>query len=228
MGEMRYTFYMPTADQQVIGMLHKRGHKVTYANDDAAKADIAIFTGGEDVHPIFYGEDILTTTMANIRRDKREVKVFRSLPLEMPKVGICRGGQFLNIMSGGAMYQHIDGHLGAHEIFSDDWILGGPIKVSSTHHQLMRPSPEAWIMWQAQCTSKVHTDSEVIDTSHDADFIETEMCYYSHTNSLCCQPHPEYSGYPELTDAFFQAIDMLFEKDVDKRRGTQAKPVSVG
>lgn len=213
---MKYKFFMPAVDGGVSKMLTKHGHSIMYSGDPK-DADIAIFTGGEDVHPIFYGEDVLSTTMSNLRRDKREIKVFRSLPLTMPKVGICRGAQFLNVMSGGSMYQHVDGHLGSHEIDGEDWILDKKIKVSSTHHQMMRPSDEAWVMWTAQETRSVHTDSETIDTSHNADFVETELCYYTHTNSLCCQPHPEYEGYKELTEAFFVTIDYLFKDEIAKK-----------
>lgn len=216
---MKYNFYMPTPDQGVIHMLTTHGHTVSYAGADINKTDIAIFVGGEDVHPFLYGEDILKTTKANIRRDKREVVIYRKLPLQMPKVGICRGAQFLNIMSGGGMYQHVDNHTTTHEAFCT-FNPGEVLQFTSTHHQMMKPSNEAWIMWGSQECHRVETDSEILDVGSDPNFEEAEVVYYGHTNSLCFQPHPEFNGFKPLTDMFFSTLDEMFKKDVEKRRET--------
>lgn len=46
--------------------------------------------------------------------------------LQIPMVGICRGAQFLNVMAGGKMIQHVEGHAihGTHEIVVTD-VYGG-------------------------------------------------------------------------------------------------------
>lgn len=218
---MLYNFFMPTPDQGVIQMLREHGHGVLFANDDWKTADIAIFTGGEDVHPIFYGQDIIASTISNLRRDKREVSIYRNLPIAMPKVGICRGAQFLNIMSGGSMWQHVDNHTRSHEVFACDYD-DESFEVSSTHHQMMRPGPEGWVMWAAQECHRVEDDKEILDVTKDADFMEAELVYYHHTNSLCCQPHPEYPGFKKLTEAFFEHVNNMFENDVKKAREKKA------
>lgn len=50
-------------------------------------------------------------------------------------VGICRGAQFLNVMAGGKMIQHVEGHAihGTHEIVVTD-VYGGVKLIKSPLH----------------------------------------------------------------------------------------------
>lgn len=222
----KYTFWLPTSCQRTIDMLTKRGHTVKFANDDPLKCDIAYFTGGEDIHPITYGQAILPTTKANLRRDRRELSLLRKLPYEMPKIGVGRGAQLLCVWSGGDLYQDVDNHVNAHDVITYheyDCFL-----VPSAHHQMMKPHPDtSWIMWTAKEAHKVATDSEVTDVSKNHDFDDIEMCFFYNTNSLACQPHPEEEGYGEFTDKFFESIDYMFSKEIkDKKENTNTKQVS--
>jgi len=65
-----------------------------------------VFTGGADVSPFMYGEKKLSVTCNDEHRDEQE-KLFFERYTKVPKVGICRGGQFLNVMNGGKMWQHV-------------------------------------------------------------------------------------------------------------------------
>ena len=72
--------------------------------------DGLIFTGGEDVSPIFFGEEPLkevdTICMA---RDKMEIQLFlKAYEKNIPILGICRGLQVINIALGGTLYQDIN------------------------------------------------------------------------------------------------------------------------
>jgi gamma-glutamyl-gamma-aminobutyrate hydrolase PuuD len=102
------------------------------------KVSLVMFTGGEDVHPSLYGgvdSHVLCST--NIRRDEFERRVFgfcRQHNIKM--TGICRGIQFLNVMAGGEMYQHVTNHAGLlHDAY---FPYDSSIRVvTSTHHQLV-------------------------------------------------------------------------------------------
>src|SRR5574343_347632 len=81
------------------------------------KADLVCFTGGEDVSPSLYGEQRHPRTYHNMNRDDRETELFNQcLKNQTPMVGICRGGQFLNVMNGGKMYQDVSHHCQDHII----------------------------------------------------------------------------------------------------------------
>lgn len=120
----------------------KMGFDVVHAIEDA---DVVCFTGGEDVDPFFYGHPVHHTTYFSTVRDRREKEAFESLlARQIPMVGICRGAQFLNVMSGGTMYQDCSLHTRPHNIICNE--TGEVILVTSTHHQMMKPTSKATIL----------------------------------------------------------------------------------
>lgn len=155
------------------------------------ESDLVVFTGGADVSPSLYGDTRHHTTGNDPHRDWREKAIFiKCQELKIPTVGICRGGQFLNVMSGGRMYQDVTKHTMPHEI--TDLETGDVIYVSSTHHQMMMPAENAVLVASSYLGGQREWyDGEVFrrDVS-DQDF---EVVYYPHTNSLCFQPHPEFN-----------------------------------
>lgn len=93
---------------QVQGMFREAGWDITR---DFNNADLLCFTGGEDVNPALYGEPCHPYTGFNKQRDAVEKQIFHHAIHEgIPCVGICRGGQFLNVMHGGKLWQHVHGH----------------------------------------------------------------------------------------------------------------------
>lgn len=158
------------------------------------EADLIQFTGGEDVTPEIY-EEINTASGCNFERDLMEAGIFAiANRLEIPMAGICRGGQFLNVMSGGKMHQHVEGHAiySGHKAVTPE---GRSIHVSSTHHQIMYPSKKGEVLLEAN--EKV---IPVVD--------QVEAVFYSHTNCLCFQPHPEfYKKGHECQDFYFELLE---------------------
>jgi putative glutamine amidotransferase len=74
---------------------------------------LAVFTGGEDVDPSYYGKKKNHRTYSNIYRDREEKELFDVLlEHKIPLFGICRGSQFLCVMAGGSLCQHLDNHGG--------------------------------------------------------------------------------------------------------------------
>lgn len=72
-------------------------------------ADGVIFSGGEDIHPSFYGEIVLEKCGAiDEKRDLFEIELFRgALERGMPVLGICRGMQLMAVALGGSLYQDL-------------------------------------------------------------------------------------------------------------------------
>lgn len=157
---------------------------------DITEADLVCFTGGADVSPELYGDAAHLYTDNDRNRDTFEMKVFnKSQDLEIPCVGICRGSQFLNCMSGGRMYQHVEGHTRSHHI--TDLQTGEVVYVSSTHHQMMMPSEKGYLVAYSSIGGRREWfDGEVARS--DVSEQDIEVVYYPETNSLCFQPHPEF------------------------------------
>lgn len=75
-------------------------------------ADGILFTGGKDIDPRYYGEEIdeKCGEIDNIR-DEFEISLYcKAAKQDMPILGICRGTQLINICEGGKCHQHIAGH----------------------------------------------------------------------------------------------------------------------
>ena len=166
---------------------------VSYVIDEQRNpVDLVVFTGGEDVTPQLYGHETHPTTFNSVYRDQQEATIFEKCVLHnIPMAGICRGAQFLNVMSGGEMYQDVGGHTGPHEI--TDLVTGETVLVSSTHHQMMKPSPEAVLVaystlggdrewWDGQVFAREKSEQDV------------EVVFYPGSKCLCFQPHPEFAS----------------------------------
>lgn len=71
--------------------------------------DGILISGGEDINPELYGEQIHPLTKPKMpRRDHFEVALIRSAyALRKPILGICRGLQIMNVAFGGSLYQDI-------------------------------------------------------------------------------------------------------------------------
>lgn len=75
--------------------------------------DGLILSGGGDVDPRYFGQELNGAEPENIHppRDELELTLARAaLEIDLPIFGICRGCQVLNVAAGGSMIQHFDGH----------------------------------------------------------------------------------------------------------------------
>ena len=151
------------------------------------EADLVLFAGGEDVHPSIYEEPVGSFTASNIHRDMSEIQVY-----EKPMLGICRGSQFLCVMSGGRLVQHQENKFHYHPIITHD---GLELLISSTHHQAQYPydmkKDEYQLIGWTENISRFHLDGENKEIS-DKPFKEAEIVYYPKINALGIQGHPEY------------------------------------
>lgn len=177
--------------------------------DNIYDADLVQFTGGEDVSPHLYGEEPHPWTGNSVHRDRLEQEAFKMVAnLGKPMAGICRGGQFLNVMNGGKMYQHCDGHGISHTHEVVDLPTGEKHQVTSTHHQMMRAGSVGKVIATAKGLSSFREsviDGEVV---RDSDIhADTEVVYYNNTSSLCFQPHPEFNGVDECRKYYFKLIE---------------------
>lgn len=175
----------------------------------AGLADLVVWGGGADVHPSLYNEKVLPRTSVMPHADHRDIKAWHFCK-NKPKVGICRGAQFLNVMNGGALWQHVDNHATGEHDAIDLVITKNALKVTSTHHQMMRPSPEGTVLCIATEAKNFHTASQ--DTKKPE--FDTEVVWYEDSMSLCFQPHPEFRNKgpnPNETEQyFFDLLDQIF------------------
>lgn len=191
---------------QVVKMFRDRGWTITTQED----ADFLCLTGGEDISPKLYGEIALNGTYYSEKHDEQEIKLIEAFS-EKPKLGICRGGQLLNVVvGGGRMYQDVDGHHKTHPAY--DTRTGDVVILSSIHHQMMIPGDDALVLLDAD-VSKERSQWGRMTKSNMPIGGDPECIYYPKKKALCFQPHPEV-GPKSCTDYFFNTIDELFFPEV--------------
>ena len=117
--------------------------------------DGIVFSGGEDVNPAWYGEEILNETVyIDPVRDRSDSLLSRAaLSSGKPILAICRGEQLMNVMLGGSLYQDLPsqvpgnaGHGGGamHKIGVEEGsvlatLFGtDSLEVNSYHHQAVK------------------------------------------------------------------------------------------
>ncbi len=73
------------------------------------RCDGLLLTGGDDVNPACYGEEVLPCCgdLTPERDHAEPILIRRALEKGMPILGICRGIEILNVTLGGALYQDI-------------------------------------------------------------------------------------------------------------------------
>jgi gamma-glutamyl-gamma-aminobutyrate hydrolase PuuD len=169
-------------------------------------ADIICFTGGSDVNPALYGEKNVASHF-DPQRDIKEKAIFEEAKeLGKPMIGICRGSQFLNVMNGGKLWQDVNNHaIGrGHSLIH---VKTGDVKdgMTSTHHQMMRPTDKAEIIAVAGLSTKKIAENDMqIRTVPDTDDIE--VVWYQDSLCLCFQPHPEFM-HGDCRDYFLDLVD---------------------
>lgn len=219
--------YLPWPDKDVASMFTRRGATIARGSDSC---NIVVFTGGADVCPLLYGELPITGTQVNLARDRVDIAGFKAVHPGVPKLGICRGAQFLNVMCGGRLWQDVDNHAmrGTHAVY--DSLLGlADLKVTSTHHQMMIPQLNlGYEFLSARCstTKKGHGRSELNESAPLEEFYDDcEGVYYDNFNCLCYQPHPEY-GDKATEDYFFNAAEMLLDWSHEENKQTIKEAIS--
>ncbi|HKI62902.1 MAG TPA: gamma-glutamyl-gamma-aminobutyrate hydrolase family protein [Mariprofundaceae bacterium] len=213
-----------SSSPDVVRLFRRYGWSVVH---NIADADLVQLTGGADVHPRLYGEPPLpNNSWVNEDRDAREVLVIKqALKMGKPLAGICRGGQLLNVLFGGGMWQDIDGHMGAGTHEAWDTRTGETFQVTSTHHQMMRPPEGAETIIVSRVSTKKQRMSKVGRPPmmvFDTETPDIEAVWFPAQRAWCFQPHPEYAGFEGLSRRYFEYIeDFIFnnEREVELTAG---------
>lgn len=189
--------------------------------DKMDKDSFLLFSGGEDISPSLYGEVAKATGASNTpsRRDTLEREGFlHAQKVGARSLGICRGSQFLCAMSGGKLYQDVNGHLGVHKLnykYPEDSGVDS-LFCNSTHHQMMDiralPQKDRIIIGWAKQATRLFDYEQGKHRDREMGEIDPEIVYFRKTKSLAIQGHPEYNDCPL---AFVHYCKNLIAKHID-------------
>lgn len=157
------------------------------------EADLVVFTGGEDLHPSLYNETPDGNGWYNRQRDAFEVEMYKTVrELRIPMVGICRGGQLINVMEGGRMIQDLwPMHYGKRLIRGEI----GSFMVEEDHHQGMIPPDD---------------ESSYKILAYDDLDNNVEVIWFPEAMALAFQAHPEWDV--QTSDVFKTMIERTIEE----------------
>lgn len=146
---------------------------VTLIEQTLSQLDGLLMSGGEDINPAYYGEEVSEHCgKINDARDEYELLLLKkAMDRNLPIFGICRGLQLINIAMGGKLYQDIPTEHPSdikHTVFETvadpvhdisieagsvvaTWLNTNRLSVNSKHHQGIKTlAPElkitAWSM----------------------------------------------------------------------------------
>lgn len=192
------------------------------------EADLVHFAEGPDVCPSLYGQPVSHHCNMDVERDHKEVLIWKlAKKYDLPCVGVCRGAQFLHVMNGGALFQHVEGHeKGFHDIY--DFRTEKMVRVPSMHHQMMdiRDLKEKHeVLAAAACCNKTirlfHTGHEGVSypmlhkhyksgKSIHSEYHDPEVIYFPNSNDLCAQFYPQMITMKAARDYFNSLLSILF------------------
>lgn len=168
--------------------------KRSYDIDLALKCDFLMLTGGADIHPKYYGHvpSARTQHWEGYTRDMLEHELAQACILaDIPIIGICRGAQWLTILSGGSLIQHVTGHNGGtHKITTHE---GEEYQVSSAHHQMCNLSglDKNLIAWSDNVSTMYLGSGDKVLFPKGLTK-EPEIFYLPQVRGFCVQGHPEF------------------------------------
>lgn len=200
--------FMPTLDALTKRMFNNRGWGVTYS---LSKADLVQFVGGEDVNPQLYEQPPHEETYFNPERDRKEATYFFLAQMnKIPMAGICRGAQFLHVMCGGKLFQHVNNHTFNHKV--KHCFYNQEFEVNSTHHQMIDMCGvnhgTSFVMLEAHESTKKEYMTNMGKVTYMKPHEDIEAVWHSDFNVLCFQPHPEYEDAPKgLEDIYFDMLE---------------------
>lgn len=222
----RPTYYVVGGDTRVSAMMGIYGYDRV---DSIHQALVVVFSGGPDINPLLYGQAPNKTVSMSLARDRLDLAAIRETNDDQILVGICRGGQLLNVVCGyGSLYQNVNNHAlsmmknsyhAAHVLDKD--VTKKDILVTSTHHQMMIPGHSANILMTAREATLLYGQSaeaplvrrNLTDLFDGDKNVDVEACHYWSANNngvLCYQPHPEYMSDPtndDNTRTFFELLE---------------------
>ncbi|BCB96500.1 anthranilate synthase component II [Dissulfurispira thermophila] len=174
--------------------------------------DGLLLSGGDDILPEYYGEDILVPPeklkFVKKQRSDFEIALLREIvKRQKPILAICYGMQLVNIAFGGSLYQDIEMQMkgaishkaGQHKIKIDEtffsilnisqFAISNPQFINSFHHQAVKRLADGF---------------ETFAISEDGiieGFYKTAYPFF-----ICVQWHPERMFYDKLSLGIFEAF----------------------
>ncbi|HEV7628848.1 MAG TPA: gamma-glutamyl-gamma-aminobutyrate hydrolase family protein [Streptomyces sp.] len=159
------------------------------AEEVVARLDALVVSGGPDVEPVRYGAvPEAECGPAAPERDAWELALIEAaLARRVPLLGICRGMQLLNVVLGGTLVQHMEGHRGEPGVFAEH----GVQPVAGTRLAQILPEPVSVPTYHHQALDRIAGGLAASAHAEDGTVEAVELPGSEHPFALAVQWHPE-------------------------------------
>lgn len=159
-------------------------------------ADGIILTGGEDINPLEYNDstNIKFCGPINFKRDTLERKLFDfAMKNKIPLIGVCRGMQMINVLTGGTLYGDLPSHLGTEVVHRNYGEVNHEISLSDTSSLIFPLGIDTFLVnsWHHQGLKHISRTLRVIARSYDGLPEAVVMHKNIHPFVIAVQFHPE-------------------------------------
>lgn len=183
------------------------------------KADGILFTGGDDINPMLYGQATISAIgSVNPLRDMQELALMTHVLTEttLPVFGICRGFQMLNIACGGTLHQDMPtAGMRNHMLASLPMALAShyvALEIGSHLQNIVGEETLAVNSYHHQCIHEVGTNLTVV--AWDSDGI-VEAIEHSSRSAMTFGTQ----WHPEGMQKQHEKQRLLFQKFIDCAKG---------
>ena len=181
-------------------------------------ADGVILTGGEDINPLQYNDTINLSVCEDInyQRDTLERKLFDfAFKNKIPLIGVCRGMQMMNVVSGGTLYGDIPSQIGTTVIHRNNGEVNHKIALIDTCSLIFPLGIDTIIVnsWHHQALNIMPNYLRVVARSFDGLPEAIVMDKSIHPFMIAVQFHPERLG---KNNKIRQIMKNSFYKEISK------------
>ena len=183
-----------------------------------SQGDALVLWGGADICPRYYHQRPTSHAHAYVPspRDIREYdEANAAIERGIPIIGICRGAQWLAILAGGSLIQHVEGHIGDHPLIVKTREEKS-YTTNSIHHQMMRVKhiPHELIAWTPKRSQVYEVDLLNATTVYPEEFEnDPEIIFFPSIHGLGFQYHPEMMDTRDPTYVLSQELIQSFIKE---------------
>jgi len=203
------------------------------------RLDGLLLTGGVDIHPSRYGEEVHPLTEeADLELDEFEITLSSlAFQQDIPVLGVCRGMQLINVALGGSLYQDIDnqypGSIGHTNRHLPRTHLAHRITVyPGSRMEKILATQEVWVnSLHHQAIKEPGTGVRITGRAADGIPELLEVTGYRFVMAVQCHPEEIYtieSAFARLFSAFVQASSARLDEEIVTEDSVSSHEVSVG
>lgn len=182
-----------------------------------SRLDGLVLSGGPDVEPARYGARTEPECgPTDPERDAWELALARAaLEQRVPLLGVCRGMQILNVLLGGTLVQHLEGHRGGPGTFAEH----GVRPVAGTRLARILPEPLTVPTYHHQAVSLIGSGLVAGAHAEDGTVEALELPDGEHPFALAVQWHPEEGSDVRVMRALVESADACSSQGMSTAAG---------